>query len=263
MELKFRDYLLKNNLVDFTINSKEFTGITGNSTDKLLEILFLKNTYQGTILIDNEPLSKEEINIYKKKISIINQVLQVPFYQKTILEIMYDEIRRKDLVIKDPKKKIYDALKIVGLDTNILERYIRDISSSERYLLFLSIGLLSNPNIIILEEPFKQLDKKQEKELWMLLQKLKEQYQKTIILISNDSNILYKYTKHIIITKNNKILTEGNTEEIYQNVTLLKKNEINIPEIVFFTYLARKKKKAKIDFHKDIRDIIKDIYKHV
>ena len=29
------------------------------------------------------------------------------------------------------------------------------------------------------------------------------------------------------------------------------------------TYLARKDKEVKIDYHKDIRDIIKDIYKHV
>ena len=40
-------------------------------------------------------------------------------------------------------------------------------------------------------------------------------------------------------------------------------NKFSIPEIIEFTYLAKKKKSVKIDYHKDIRDIIKDIYKHV
>ena len=43
----------------------------------------------------------------------------------------------------------------------------------------------------------------------------------------------------------------------------MKKNRVNIPEIVEFTYQAKKEKKAKIDYHRDIRDLIKDIYKHV
>ena len=50
---------------------------------------------------------------------------------------------------------------------------------------------------------------------------------------------------------------------IYQRVDFLKRNKFDVPEIIEFTYLAKKKKAVKIDYHKDIRDIIKDIYKHV
>ena len=97
----------------------------------------------------------------------------------------------------------------------------------------------------------------------MLLQRLKEQFNINIILISDDCTSLYKYTENMIITKNNKILIQGPTKEIFQRVDLLKRNKIDIPEIVEFTYLAKKTKNVKIDYHQDIRDIIKDIYKHV
>jgi energy-coupling factor transporter ATP-binding protein EcfA2 len=137
------------------------------------------------------------------------------------------------------------------------------LSSSEQKLVQLAISLISNPDIIILEEPFISLDMKNEKRLIMLLQKIKEQYNKTIIFVSNNTDILYKYTNHIIITKNKKILIEGPTDEVFQRVDYLKRNKIEIPEIVEITYLAKKNKQVKIDYHKDIRDIIKDIYKHV
>ena len=69
--------------------------------------------------------------------------------------------------------------------------------------------------------------------------------------------------KELQIFKVDKILVEGDTKDIFQRVDFLSRNKINIPEIVEFTYLAKKKKNVSIDYHSDIRDIIKDIYKHV
>ena len=104
---------------------------------------------------------------------------------------------------------------------------------------------------------------KNEKRIVMLLNKMKDQYQKTIIIVSNNTDKIYKYTSHLIIFKNEKILIEGNTINIYIKIPFLTKNKIEIPEIVEFTYLANKQKNANLEYHKDIRDIIKDIYKHV
>ena len=42
----------------------------------------------------------------------------------------------------------------------------------------------------------------------------------------------------------------------------MKENVIPMPYITKVTYLA-KNKKVKLTYHKDVRDIIKDIYKHV
>ena len=100
-------------------------------------------------------------------------------------------------------------------------------------------------------------------QLFFLMQRLVEQHKKNILIVSKDSNILYKYTKQMIFIKNNDIIATGNTKEMYQKVEWLNKNKFTVPEIVLFTHKAKKKKNVKIDYHQDIRDIIKDIYKHV
>ena len=51
-------------------------------------------------------------------------------------------------------------------------------------------------------------------------------------------------------------------DEIFTSDELMKENVIPMPYITKVTYLA-KKKKVKLSYHKDVRDIIKDIYKHV
>ena len=67
----------------------------------------------------------------------------------------------------------------------------------------------------------------------------------------------------MIIIKEENILMEGIPSDVYQKISFLNRNKINIPDIVKVTYLAKKNKGIKIDYHKDVRDIIKDIYKHV
>ncbi len=247
MEINQQTYKVKNDHLSFTVNSKEITGIYTNDKNKVLEIINFK----------------KDINANEKKIVIIPEKMNSYVEKMKVYEAMYYEIRTKELSLKDPSKKVKDSLKIVGLNYDYVNRDIKSLSSSEKKQIELALALLSNPNIIVMVAPFINYDKEKEKKIWLLIQKMKDQYNKTIILISNDTNTLYKYTNHIIIIKNNKIITEGKTLEIFKKNDYLKKNSIEIPEIIDFTFLARTKKNAKIDYHKDVRDIIKDIYKHV
>ena len=263
MEIEFIDYKYNENELSFTIKAKEINGILGKDYHDLVKIIKLRKDYNGTVNINNEKLLKEDILKYIKKISVVPLELEYNSFCETVYDLMIYEIKRKNIKLKNSEKKIKDSLVIVGLEENYLERKITTLSSSEKKIVQLAIALISNPEVIIIEDIFKYLDKNWEKKVIMLLQKIKEQYSKTIVLASDNSEEIYKYTSNLIIFKNDKILASGNTYEIMQRVDFLKKNRISIPKIVEFTYLAKKKKNIKIDYHKDVRDIIKDIYKHV
>ena len=226
------------------ISSKNITGI------------LVRNLY------NNKLIKLLVNNLENKRISIIREDFESISFKSTIYEYMNYEIENKNIVLKNDLKKINDSLKIVGLNKLSLDRNINTLSESEKKLLQLAIALLSNPEVLIFEEPFNKLDLKNEKKLVLLLRKIKEKYDKTIIFISSNSNLLYKYTDYLIVY-DDKLLREGKTSTILEDVEFLKRNSLSVPEIVEFTYLAKKKYNVKIDYHSDIRDIIKDIYKHV
>ena len=144
-----------------------------------------------------------------------------------------------------------------------LNRYITTLSTLEKKLILIANALIINPNILILEEPFLGIDLINEKKIMQLLLKLQDKYQKTIIIVSKDIALLYKYTEQIIIINESGSILSGKTNEILENIDLLNKNKILPPNIAQFTYLAKQTKNIKLEYHKDIRDIIKDIYKHV
>lgn len=261
MEIVFKNYKYKDNNLNFTIEEKEINGIVTDDIEEIVDIIKLKLKYIGNIIIDKETI-KTPIK-YKNKINIVPDEIDNNIHFQTVYELLENEVLKRKIRPKNLEKKVEDSLKIVGLKAEILDRNIYTLSSSEKKFVQVAKALLSNPELIILIEPFKKLDKKNKKKLMMLLEKIKDNYNKSIIIIDNNINNIYNYTKHLIIFLNNKIIKEGQTFDILTNVNYLKKNKIDIPDIVEITYLALKNKKVKIDYHKDIRDIIKDIYKHV
>ena len=94
----------------------------------------------------------------------------------------------------DKTKESIDIL----LEENYLERKITTLSSSEKKIVQLAIALISNPEVIIIEDIFKYLDKNWEKKVIMLLQKIKEQY--------SIKNLLKIVTKNILSNKKRNIM---------------------------------------------------------
>lgn len=261
MELKFIDYQYKDKPLSFIIKEKEINGISGNHLEEIINILRLKGKEKKNVWVNQKELKEEDWYLVAKKIAYVKE--EETSTKATLEEEMIDFIKEEECYPKNLNKKLKDSLKIVGLGSSFLERNYYTLSSSEKKLFQIAKELLRNPEMILLEEPFRVFDMKNRKKIMMVLKKIKENYQKSIVIISNDPEVLYQETEHLILFKNEKILVEDKTTDVYQRVDFLKKHKIDLPEIVEFTYLAKKNKNAKIGYYKDIRDIIKDIYKHV
>ena len=168
------------------------------------------------------------------------------------------------LDIRDYRKKIKDSLKIVGLSEAYLDKKVSKLSKIEKQWVNFSIGLFSNPDIILLNRVFHSLDIPNTRKILRLIQRLVDQYNKVVIIYTNDAEIIYKFTSNTIVIKDENVLVEGLTENIFQeNIDILLKNNIQIPKSVEFSYLVNTKKNVKLGYFRDIRDLIKDIYKKV
>lgn len=263
MEIVLENVKLDKLELNTKITSDHITGITGTNYKEVLNLLTLKKIPSGKVWIDLEEVTEENKYNYSKTITLIEKDFKKINSLNTVKEHMDYIINYYHLQIKNIEKKEKDSLKIVGLDSSLLDRNITSLSKSEQKKVQIAIHLLSNPNILILEDPWTSLDNKSRKKIMLVLSRLKEQYHKIIIIGSNNPNHLMMTTTKLILLKNDKILLEDETKKVYKRVDYLKRNGFPVPEISLFTHKAIKKKKVKLDYHQDIRDIIKDIYKHV
>ena len=118
--------------------------------------------------------------------------------------------------------------------------------------------------MIVLDNFFKSFDLKNTKKMMRLLTQLTEQYNKIVVIYENSSDIIYSLSKYTFIIKNSEVLIEGDTKDIFSNnINYLLTNGVEIPKMVEFSYLVNEKKKVRLGYFKDVRDLIKDIYKKV
>ena len=274
MEITFNKVCYKNKttqkyiLKDITLNIKEginvFIGPSGSGQTtvlKLIETMIFPSS--GTIKInDNISENKNKsLDKLREEIGIVYQNPEDSFFTNTVEEEITFALNNYNHQKKE--EKIKEVLKLVGLNNTYLKRNPFELSKSEQTLLSLATSLAFDPKILILDNPFQNLDVSTKENLIKLLKTLKYHHKKTIIIADNDTDSLLKLADKVFLLSKGKLIKEGDKKEILEDIELLKKYDINIPKTVNFTHLVKEKTNINIGVREEINDLIKDVYRHV
>lgn len=183
---------------------------------------------------------------------VINEMISKNVFEE--LNSSFEKSRHQN------SKIILDSLKMVGLNTNYIDKKIKELSSSELYLIKLASILILNPEIIILDNPNVYLDLKFLNIFLKIIRTIKRRYNKTVIIFSNDSNFVHSIAENLFIINKDRIVAQGNKYDIFNNEKLLRNNKIKIPNIIAFEKIVLKNKNIKLGLRDNINDLIKDIY---
>ncbi|BEP28437.1 metal ABC transporter ATP-binding protein [Helicovermis profundi] len=190
--VKYSDKIILDD-VSLTIKKHDFLGIIGqNGTGKttlLKTILGLIKPISGTIKKEskiklgyvpqfsnfdkNFPISVNEV---VKMGSISNKI--IPFFKFS----------------DSDNKKTEDIIKLIGIE-DIKDNNINELSGGQLQKTLIARALMTNPDILILDEPTASLDSTSTKDIYEILHKLNKE--KAIILVSHDVNVISSYVKDI------------------------------------------------------------------
>lgn len=157
--------------------------------------------------------------------------------------------------------RINDALNLVGLDLEYLNRKIDSLTLKEKKKVTLASTLIYNPSIIIMEEPTEFLNNREIEKLTKLIKILKDKYNKTIIILTKDTNLPYRVTDRVVLLKDGKVIKEGK-KDILTDEKLLNKLNLDVPEIVKFINVSNEMD-ANLTYTSNILDLIKEVYRNV
>ncbi len=233
-------------------------GLLLRDYNTLLSLFNEESSYQVLEKNTNQILLLNDNNI----VLTICDTIEHLFRKDTVEDEFYYFNQVYHLFGEDSLKRFEYALSLVGLSKDILPCLINELSTSSKKLLHIAFTLYRNPKILILEEPFFFLDQKVRKRLLKLFKKMAQECGKIIFLCSQNVDDLYQECENFLIFQEEDILKFNSANELFQ-VDTLKKLKIELPLITLFSDKAIKNKKVHLGYHKDIRDLIKDIYKHV
>lgn len=235
--------------------------IMGHSCGKstLLELIdYLDTPSKGSISIGNIKLTKHiKTNKLRLRIGYLFQKKETSFFSRNV----YEEVAfgLKHFKIKcDYNKRVSDTLKLVGLNDSYLGVSPFNLSYGEKNKLALACLLVTDPDIILLDEPTLGLDGKSKNNFLSLLHKLK--LNKVIIIASNDIEFISKISDKVIVMDKGNIIYNGKLKELYKSDIV---NNLEIPyELELIKYILENKN-IKLEYKDSISKLCKEIKKHV
>ena len=169
---KFGEFTAVDHL-DLTIETGEFFGLLGpngagkTTTISMISTVLLPNS--GEILVDGKPLDRRASEI-KRRISVITQEYSMRM-DMTCDEVMEYQGRLYYMPIKEIREKTDDLLDFVGL-TEFRKRRVRNLSGGMKRRLMICRALMTDPEIILLDEPTAGMDAIARRQTWGILKEL-------------------------------------------------------------------------------------------
>lgn len=218
ISVKFgNDVILKN--VSIHIHCGELTVIIGrNGAGKstLLKAILGEVEHKGNIIFTDE-----KDNLTKKiKIGYVPQKLNIEKHMPTTVFDMFASCISYIPVFMKKDKKIYKEIKehlnIFGVD-RLIDKSIGDLSGGELQRVLIAMATKPIPNLLILDEPVSGIDKNGIRDFYQILNRLKAEYDMSIILVSHDLELANQYADRVILL-DKEVIKEGTPQEVFESL---------------------------------------------
>lgn len=130
----------------------------------------------------------------------------------------YLPMRVKEFLRLKPirSRTVKETTALVHLDEKLLHKNLASLSGGELQKVLLAWSLLDKPNILLFDEPTENVDVVGQESIYTLLHQLQNSLHISMILISHDLQVVYRYATKVICL-NQKMLCEGVPHEVLTN----------------------------------------------
>lgn len=227
-------------------------GLNGSGKTTLLSIIagFTEGS-SGTVKVFGKEYTRENTLELRKKIGWVSSSFFDKYYQNEtainiVLSGLFGTLGVSGLVTDEQMSKAYSLMKELHLEKKE-DRIFNTMSKGERQNVMIARALISNPEVLVLDEPGNGLDVLAREYMLETVTKLSKEKNITILYVTHYVEEILPIFENAIMLKEGKIYTMGKTEEIFttenlseyfsHDISILRKEE---------RYVAKLKAETKI-----------------
>ena len=212
IELKHvTNYILKD--VNLKINSGELMVILGpNGAGKttLLNVIAGLTKYKGTVLFDDKPVDR--VPPHLRNIGYVPQSLAL-FPHMTVYDNVAYGLKVRGKPKSDIEKTVKEIMGLLGI-WSLRDNYPMKLSGGEQQKVAIARALAIKPRILLLDEPFNNLQMNTRKSLRLELKKIQRLFKVTTIFVTHDINEAEELGDKIAVLDKGRILGVGIYTEV-------------------------------------------------
>ena len=207
------------NDISFEVEKGEFVAIMGASgsgkTTLLNCISTIDKVTAGEIFVDGENITKlkgNKLNQFRRdKLGFIFQDFNL-LDTLTGYENISLSLAIQNVPYHEQKERIEDIASKLGI-TKILNKYPYQMSGGEKQRIASARAIITNPSLVLADEPTGALDSKSSKQLLNSFEYLNKDLNSTILMVTHDA-FTASYATRVIFIKDGKIFNELNKGEL-------------------------------------------------
>ena len=189
-------------------------GVSGAGKSTLINLI------NGLIKPDQGKISLNDVTLVATKQNIF-----VPPEQRNIGTVFQDALLFPHLrVIKNltygakniNRQKFDEIINVLNIN-HLLKRYPAMLSGGEKQRVAIGRALLTNPRLLLMDEPLSALDMPRKKELLNYIDTLVNEFKVPIIYVTHNINEVKRIANYVVILEQGKLLTYGDTHNILQS----------------------------------------------
>ena len=171
----------------------------------------LESIDSGSIYLDGQDITNVPAQL--RGVSMI-------FQQYCLFPTMnlYDNVsfglRMKKVPAKEIEERVHDVVSMVNMQDH-LDKYPYQLSGGEQQRAALARGLIMNPKVLLLDEPFSAIDAKLRKELQIYLKKIHRELNMTSVFVTHDQEEALSISDKILLMEKGKISQYSSPKEMY------------------------------------------------
>ena len=208
---------------DFNLNIHEgecfsFLGPSGcGKTTTLRMIAGFEDLSEGEIHLCGRPVSIKEKNLYvppeRRGLGMVFQAFAV-WPHMNIFDNVAFPLQIKKVPHDEIRKRVKEALHHTSLD-GMEEVYPSDLSGGQQQRIALARAIVTNPKVMLLDEPLSNLDPKLRESMRFEIKALQRKFGFTVIFVTHDQSEAMAISDKIIIMDKGVVAQMGTPQEIY------------------------------------------------
>lgn len=190
-------------------------GKNGAGKSTLVRAMLGDLPYTGSI----EFKDREDGRLQKLKIGYVPQNINIEKHTPVSVYDLIAGFQSRFPVFLHKKKQLYaeikESLKVFEADT-LIDKQVCNLSGGELQRVLLSLAVMDEPNLLLLDEPVSGIDQNGMELFYKLMDYLKRNYDLAIILISHDLDYVAKYADWVVLL-DKTVLKQGTVREVYRS----------------------------------------------